>query len=317
MIAHLALSLALFAAQDPVVARPVATPPSPPLLVPLGKDLPPLMIPRDEELVYRARVTAVGVVEATVGTVTLSAGVEPYNPGLILPRFEDAALPTETGWLKARARGGTILYTMDAEIATRFLPQEWPRVVYRYEQRGTENRKRELLIGARDGAPAASYRSNTSKGAPKGTRIWRPFQTRDLPAAHSLDTMGAVYLARSMIQGDHEELDVLMLTKLDLWQVKLRRGERKPTETELGRFDTLEVVLESTRWPGDEADPNDRFEGLFGIHGSMHIWVQADTGIPVRVVGDVPLGPIDLGCDIRLISYRGTPPEFRTLPEGS
>lgn len=298
------------AAQSPPAAGPAVPAP---LLLDLGPELPGLRIPRDEELVFEA-VVNLAVFEGTVGRVTLSAGVEPYRPGLILPRADEAGgAARETGWLKALAEGDHALYTMDADIRTRFLPQDWPRIKYYYEHRGSERRRRELLIGSREGKPVASYRSDTEHGAPRGMRIWRKPEARDLPRDGVLDTMGAVYLLRSMISEDRERLEFLMLTKLKMWDVTVTRGQRRVQEVPAGRFDAVEVVLITQRHAGDEPGDSDRFEGLFGMHGAIHIWVDAQTGIPVRVVGDVPLGPFNIGCDVRLASYRGTPAEFAPL----
>ena len=40
------------------------------------------------------------------------------------------------------------------------------------------------------------------------------------------------------------------------------------------------------------------FEGVFGIHGTMHLWAERHTGIVVRIQGDLPLGPMTLAVDV-------------------
>ena len=51
-------------------------------------------------------------------------------------------------------------------------------------------------------------------------------------------------------------------------------------------------------------------------HGDIVIWVDPATGIPVRVVGQVPLGSmLDIGVDMQLASYTGTPESF--VPVGT
>lgn len=281
-------------------------------LVDVAEGLPRLRIPHDEELVYAASVSA-SVVEATVGTVTMAAGTEPYRPGLLLPRLDERQAAEQfTGWLRAHAAGRHALYRMDATIETRFLPQAWPAVFHHYHHQGTENRQRELEIGVQDGEHVARYRSDTDHGAPEGTRIWNDPQTRDLPRAGTLETMGAIYLVRGMIEEDLERVEFDMLTKLRLWNVTLARGASRVQEVPAGRFDTIEIVLSTTRDATDTVNDG-HFEGLFGIHGDIHLWVDADTGVPVRVRGDVPVGPITLGLDMQLKSYRGTPEAFAPI----
>jgi hypothetical protein len=88
-------------------------------------------------------------------------------------------------------------------------------------------------------------------------------------------------------------------------------------ETAAGTFDVVEIVLEPSAYPGEdlEEEKQEKFEGLFGIHGSIHLWADRTTGIPVRIQGDLPIGPITLGIDVGLKSYEGTPPGFGPVDE--
>jgi len=80
-------------------------------------------------------------------------------------------------------------------------------------------------------------------------------------------------------------------------------------------------VLEPAPYPGEQAggDKAKQFEGVFGIHGSIQLWVQKDSGVAVRIQGDLPIndGMITLGIDVVLDSYSGTPPEFVPVPPAS
>jgi len=316
MLATLAIGLsALLVPQDPVDASAPATlspEPLDALEIDLGESMPRLVVPQGERLVYNARVS-LGPVEATIGSVVLSAGSEEYRPGLLLPGPGAGARGQLTGWLRAEAEGRyQSLYVLDAEIMTRFLPQEWPKVRYFYEQRGTERRRREVLLGVRDGIGRASYRSDTEDGAERGTRIWKRPQERELPYPMAVDTMGAIYMVRTLVADDLEELVFPMVSKLRLWDVTLRRGRIAEHSMPAGRFEAQQVLLSTRRHPDDPDDG--RFEGLFGMHGDIVIWVDPATGIPVRVVGQVPLGSVlDIGVDMQLASYTGTPESFRPL----
>lgn len=317
-----ASELPLSPSQDPVpasspnaagaAAEALSSAPLDALEIELGGGLPRLIVPQGERLVYNARVS-LGPVEATIGRVTLSGDSEEYRPGLLLPGPGAREGDQRTGILRAAAEGRyQSLYVLDAQITTRFLPQEWPRVRYFYEQRGTEKRRREILLGQRGGEGRASYRSDTGEGAPRGTRIWKRPQERDLPYPMAVDTMGAIYLVRTMVADELEELSFPMVTKLRLWDVNLRRGESAGHDLPAGRFHAQQVLLSTQRHPDDPQDG--RFEGLFGMHGDIEIWVDPATGIPVRVVGQVPLGSmLEIGVDMQLAEYSGTPPSFAPL----
>ncbi len=54
---------------------------------------------------------------------------------------------------------------------------------------------------------------------------------------------------------------------------------------------------------------------MFGINGSIHLWVEKKTGVAVRIQGDLPIGNlITLGIDVVLDSFSGTPPLFAPVP---
>lgn len=285
-----------------------------PVLIDRGDGRLPLIVPRGEELVYRVDV-AWGILGAALGTVTMSSGVEPYRRALLVQPSagEGEEQRAETAWIKARAFGKHLLYTMDATLEARHQPQEWPRIVYRSTQEGSEQRRRELLLGVREGAPTSSYRRDTSKGAPRGTRIWKDPQYREIPP-DTLDMTSAVYLVRSFILRGEPETSFPVLEKERVWEIRLSLGQSLVQETPAGRFDAVEVVLDARPHPGETLDEDEKFEGLFGLRGSIHLWVERHTGIPVRVQGEIPAGPIVLDVDISLSEHRGTPRAFQAVP---
>jgi hypothetical protein len=95
-----------------------------------------------------------------------------------------------------------------------------------------------------------------------------------------------------------------------LWSLDLRRGNERRVETPAGVFDAFEVVLDPNPHPGESfAEKAKEFEGVFGIHGTIHLWVEKNTGIAIQIQGDLPIndGMITLGIDVVLDSYSGTP----------
>jgi hypothetical protein len=124
------------------------------------------------------------------------------------------------------------------------------------------------------------------------------------------DMLSAVYLARSVVAEGQSGASFPLLDKQALWQVSVERGRRKRVEVPAGRFDCVEMRLKTTLPPGEPADGR-TFEGLFGIHGTIQIWMDAATGVPVLISGSLPVPVLgDLDVRVELKSYRGTPAGF-------
>mgnify|MGYP000467278971 CR=1 FL=1 len=298
-----------------------AAAPEPALLLDRGEGELPLPVPRGEELVFRARVR-LGPVDTRVGTITLSSGVEPFRESLLFAAG-DGARDKLTAWVRARAVGNHTFYSMDSTLESRFQPQVWPALVHTMVQKGTENRRREILVGERDGKSVRSYRSDTNKGAPSGTRIWRSARIDPCPPG-AVDSIACVYLLRSMLEHKRETLEFPMLDKERLWWVRAELGKAQRISTHAGDFDARPVRLASTKLDPakykeqiddlerpDAADPE--FQGPFGIQGDIRLWVESNTGVPVWIEGDLPIGFVTLQLDIQLERFRGTPIGFRPL----
>ncbi len=277
-----------------------------------------LRIPRQEHLVYRVRV-GVGGIGAPVGVVTMDAGVEPYRESVLLLDQVNTQGKEECGWLRIHAVGDYQLFSLDSTIEARLNPRPWPWIVYRFKQQGAKNRQREVLIGWREEKPTLAYRRDTDTNAPKGTRIWKDRREREIPVS-ALDMLSASYYLREMVRGDRTEMVFPVADKLNLWQLHLRRGEARRFETQAGTFDAVQILLDPRAYPGEEKDERaeakvETFEGLFGIHGSIELWVERETGIPLRIAGDLPVGPLELSIEVLLKSYEGTPEAFQPLSE--
>jgi hypothetical protein len=308
--------------------------PGPGLTLSRGPGQLPLHIPLGEELEFDVILNVAVLGDAKVGEVVLSAGVEPFVAGL--PAAGDA-LDTDlkVGWIKSQAKGSYITYDLDHQIEMRALPQAWPRVIYRDTQEGTENRKRELKLGDHDGTSYSEYRSDTHcKGCERrehfveGTwpfgsdhhcdkckrashRVWREATSREVPEG-TLDMLSAIYYSRTMVRAGLQEISVPLLDKTKLWELTLSRGKQKSIRTPAGKFLCREIQL-ATSVPASEESDGASFEGLFGIHGTIHIWLEEQTGVPVSVQGLVPIGPIELDVQLSLRKYHGTPADFAPL----
>ena len=290
-----------------------ADPPDEHFLVERGEELVPLRVPRGEELRFSVSVD-LGLLDTVVGKVTMKSEVEPYRESLLVPGSPEEGDALHTAHLSVHAKGDHSFYSMDATIDTRILPQEWPRISYRYVHEGSENRRREILLGFREDQRQSSYRKDTKKGAPRGTRIWREPAYREVPEG-TLDMLSALYLTRSLVTEELRVVRFPLIDKSRVWQLRLTKGRRKRMETAAGTFDVVEILLEPSPYPGEVVDEEkeEKFQGLFGIHGSIHLWAERRTGIPVRIQGDLPIGPLTIGIDVELQSYEGTPADFAPL----
>jgi hypothetical protein len=133
-----------------------------------------------------------------------------------------------------------------------------------------------------------------------------------LPGA--VDLLSAVYLARSMVAEESPKETFPVLDQENLWILTVRAGEKRIVKSPAGRFSCVLVELETQVPQGEVRDKSD-FSGLFGIQGTLHIWMHAATGVPVQITGDLPVPVIGrLGVNVTLASYRGTPPEFAPVP---
>ena len=283
-----------------------------PFLVDRGEGEPKLLVPRAEHLGFGVHV-ALGPIGATVGSVDLDSGVDAFQRSLVLMAPKEEGEARETAWLRAKANGSYLWYEMKTVLDSRYLPTVWPSISHLYRQSGSENRRRESLLGSLDGKSQTSYRSDTSKGAPSGERIWKAALFRDIPVG-SVDMLGAVYLSRTLVLSGEDEISFPLLDKQTLWELTLRRGVSKTVEVPAGRFNAVEIILDPKPYPGEPEKEKEKFEGLFGIRGSIHLWVDVITGVPVRISGTIPAGPVDIDVDIFLEKFMGTPDLFTPLP---
>ncbi len=325
-------------------ASPVAGTPTPgadaeptgDIFIVRGDDMLPILVPRAEELAFEVEVDLGIAGDVTAGKVTLSSGAEPYVEGLPQRGGAPRRSGKEVGWIKSVAEGSHLGYVLHHELYVRHLPQVMPRILYQDSQSGSENRRRKLKIGMQDGPFVAIYDHDghcNIKGCdnrehfveskwPWGDpyhcekckrpehRVWKDSVSRPIPAG-TVDMLSAVYLARSMVRDGRESTVFPLVDKQRVWSVELRRGQRKRIEVPAGRFDCVEIKLITTLPPG-EKDDGSRFEGLFGIHGTIQIWFEATTGVPVLIAGSLPVPVVgELDVRVQLKRATGTPPEFR------
>jgi len=342
------LALPLFAlpAATPAAtpaAMPAATPAATPAAMPAddeagvvfdrGEEV-GFVIPPDEELDFEVILDVAVVGETGVGQFRLSAGVEEQRAGL------GAARPGQpsgrrVGWIRGQAVGAALNYELDHMIEARILPQAWPRIIYRDTQRGSEHRKRELMYGVREDKPMSWARHDGHCGGCKREehmlegawpfsgkhhctrckraehRLWRKPTLQEVPEG-AVDMLSAIFLARELVRTGLDELSFPLLDKDTYWDVEMTRARTRNIETSAGTFRCVEVKLDP-KLPKQKKEG--RFRGLFGIHGSLSIWLHAGTGVPVEIGGTMPAGIMDVNVALRLSQFRGTPSGFEAVKE--
>lgn len=306
-----------------------------PFVMERGPDAPSIRFPRDEELVYRVSLSLGVLGSPTVGRVTMTSKVEPFFKGGVVRNEALEEQPLEQAIVSARAAGNYAVYEVEQTIATRVMPQLYPRMLHTSVQTGTENRRRELSIGSIEGVTTSSYRSDGHckgcddrrhfvtptwpwqdakhcKGCRRAEhRMWREPRKKDVPEG-ALDMVSAVMLLRTVIEQGKPGVTITLLDTDKLWEVEISRGRRARRKSPAGEFDVVEVLMKS-RPPAGETGRDEEFSGLFGLHGSISVWVHPESGVPVAITGVVPAGPVELDVEIELESYRGAPQTFRPV----
>ena len=294
-----------------------------PLPIDRGKEL-GFEVPLGEVLDFAIRLKLSGLGETSPGTFQLSAGVD-------VPTDSKGSAAGRVGWFRARAEGGLLNVRMDHLLETRILPREWPHVIFRDTLAGTRNRRRELMYGRRNGEPTAwarkdrhcdgcdapehqieggwpgAGRRHCAKCRRQEHRVWRSAETRVVPE-HAVDVLSALHLARSFVRGASEEVRFALLDHDRHWEVLLTAGEQSKISTPAGTFRCRAVKLTPTPPAGEQSD--ERLEGLFGMQGSLSLWMEERSGVLVRIEGVLPVGPLELDATFDLIAYSGTPQEF-------
>jgi hypothetical protein len=284
----------------------------------------------------------VGVGDIDVGDVQLAAGRSELLSSLPDARSPAAGLEkVEVAWVRSTAKGAHFGYELRHTLETRFLPGPWPRLLHKDEQRGSENRNREMKLGADAGGQWIEFRSDTHCGGCQGSehmvrglftwqdpshcrkckrlehRVWEQPKRLEAPD-DALDMLAAVWLARGMVKGGVERAVFPIADRHRLWEVAASIGKASVITVPAGRYSCRPVSLGTSLLraaPGDK--PNAHFQGLFGLQGALRIWLEEKTGTPVLIEGDLPI-PVPLVDSLRvrvqLKSAKGADPDFCKLP---
>ena len=306
------------------------------LIVPSEHHKIAIRIPKKERLAFVVQLNMAIIGRMQVGSFVMTSRTEAYRSGLPKPGETPSQAPKKRkGFIRAQARGGYMGYTLKHSIDARILPQKWPRVIVRDYQTGSENRRREVMYGERQGKAMSWYRRDRHcrtcdrrehfvkgrifsdehhcKGCKRGEhRDWDAPKMQQVPPG-ALDMISAIFLARELVRTQGGRVQFPLLDKDGWWDMTMVLGERANIETPAGTFACQAVKLDPQPPKGKESKKE--FKGLFGIHGTLSIWLHEKTGVPVKIEGIVPVGPLDLDVAIVLAQYSDTAATF--LPVGA
>ena len=286
--------------------------PAPALAIESLAGIEPAALPLGERLVFRATVEWKGA-QVLVGHLELGS-------------FHDE---NNTTILHARGKGDRFGYTIDQQITAVLDRDSGQPIAYTNVQRGSEHHTKKLDL--EDGKITYHRREHCRdpectdekhdiaevewKGPiPWGTRS-KHCGDRDCGiAAHELwvtkkvhevdepyvDLLTSIYVARTAsFPKDGSPMIIPAVNDDHRWLVEVRQmQQRKLTVTE-GTYDAIELSLTPLASDGDNKK---RFKGLFGIHGTLRVWIDSVTRKPLLIQGTLPISVLDLKARIELIS---------------
>ncbi|MBN1418526.1 MAG: DUF3108 domain-containing protein [Planctomycetes bacterium] len=272
-----------------------------------------------EELVYRGRIFK--------GGLSMDVGEAVFR---VLPGDEPGTVK-----LAAEAEGGKLGYTLEATTVTLLEMPSGRPIVSTFEQRGSENREKRFLFRpghvfylkkkhCKDpncGDPNHMVDKVHWAGGvvPWGTErvhcpgcdnpahfVWTQREHFTVKDAY-MDPLACIYAARGVpfeVGGAKAVFPIVQ--DHDLWSVEVRAVGREAKEVDAGTFACLQVSVEPK--PASEgAEIKDEFQGVFGIQGSIQIWIDERTRIPVLVRGSIPFAFMTLHAEVILKEIRSRP----------
>ena len=284
-------------------ATPTATPDSQKL-----RDL-----PYGETLIYRGRVKTAGL-HVDVGRATLRV------------QRDSEGRPV----LEARAFGEKFGYRLNTRIASTLDEVTLAPARHEVAERGTERRTKKLVF-REEGADFIRLKHCKDKNCkderhfvkqakmhgpiPWGTERVHCTDTDCRHRSHYdwrtriehryeepyVDMLSAVYLARQVeFDPDAEPVVIPIVNDTRRWNVRVKAMGHKRVKVAAGTFDAVQLVLDPL--PADDGEEEDEeFEGLFGLNGTIQIWVDRETRRPILIEGDVPFAFMNFHAKIELV----------------
>lgn len=187
----------------------------------------------------------------------------------------------------ARALGRYLIYTLDIRLSSFVDASTLRSLEFRRKEVGTEKREYAVIFD-RD-AGRATYRRKPGKFASVEQMDATPWENRSTyPVSPEVnDILYTLYFARDIGDRVGNKKYYLFVEKTKIWKAMVAvTGEKRIDLGTAGTFDALKIAIEPDYT--DEPEMGEKFSGLFGVEGSLEVWVDKRTRIPLIVRGRVP-----------------------------
>jgi hypothetical protein len=240
------------------------------LALPIASTAPPPLFSPGEHLHYRGYVFGwlpVGDAWFDVGK-TKHEGREAY-------RFD------------ARASGRYVIYTLDIMLSSIVDAASLRSLVFSRREVGSEVREYQVVFDRK--ARKAVYRRKPGKFTSVEEMDATPWEDRSsFPIGPDVnDILYTLYFARDIGDRVGNKKYYWFVEKTKIWKTRVTiTGEENLDIGRAGKFDALKVAIEPDYT--DDPETGEKFSGLFGVTGSLEVWVDKKTRIPLIVRGQVP-----------------------------
>ena len=187
----------------------------------------------------------------------------------------------------ARALGHYVIYTLDIRLKSTVDPSTLRSLKFARRQVGSEKREYEIIFDRK--ALTATYRRKTGKFYSVKEMDAAPWETRSTFPINSKvnDILYTLYFARNIGDKVGNSNYYWFVEKDYIWKARVSViGEKKIDLGPAGRFDALRIAIEPDY--SEQKEKGEQFKGLFGVEGSLEIWVDKKTRIPLIIKGRVP-----------------------------
>lgn len=228
----------------------------------------------------------------------------PFSPGerLHYKGYVFGCLPVGDAWFSvgktthdgkeaycfdAHALGHYVIYTLDIRLSSIVDAASLRSLLFRRREVGSEMREYQVVFDRE--ARMAVYRRKPGKFTSVKKMDATPWEDRSTftigPDVN--DILYTLYFARGIGDRVGNKQYYRFVEKTKIWKARVAvTGEERLDIGRAGAFDALKVAIEPDYT--DEPETGEKFSGLFGVTGSLEVWVDKKTRIPLIVKGQVP-----------------------------
>jgi len=195
------------------------------------------------------------------------------------------------------ARGGALGYRVDSILTSLINSDTLLAIRYYENHKGSEKKQRRLEFTENSVTYWKYARVELADGTKTDDWDWERRRENKVDRP-SYDMLSALYLARGFdLTAGAKPGTIDVADRKKLWRLSAIGKEPEKITVQAGTFSVIPVTF--TTKPLNEDASKSKFSGLFGMKGSIKIWVDSNTHRIVRIRGTIPLG-IELKVDLSL-----------------